>query len=506
MFDHQTPSYFLNPTHVEISHEGATPVIDPATLEQVGVVGEPTAQQLDEILNRVNAAQKKWAKIDSKTRAGILHKIAQAMEQADMTDIAVTMTREIGKPYPESIGEIANIPPVFRYFAEMARDDAGKIAGSMQADSFQFQTYAPYGVSVHVVPYNFPLILGCWTMAASLAAGNGIVLKASPAGTLCTMEFMRFFKDLPEDLIACVPGGPEVGKHLIASKKTHAVAFTGSAKVGKTVAADAAIRMKPFVIEGGGSDPLIVSSHANVQVAAAGTVTAAFLQSGQVCTSAERVFVDDKVYHEFLNAFIARTRQLRIGNGLGIAEIGPLVSEAARSKVLKWLERAKSKGATIALGGAIPESQPIGWYLEPTIVTDVTADMGILDEEIFGPVVAIVRTRSFQESIDLANDTDFGLGACVFTNDLAEAHQAIDELEAGMVWVNNPLVDNDALPFGGIKNSGMGRALGRNGLDAFRRPKMVVLDPVAKEADWWYPYPDEWFYSGGAGGGGRKHV
>jgi acyl-CoA reductase-like NAD-dependent aldehyde dehydrogenase len=367
------------------------------------------------------------------------------------------------------------------------------------------RTYSPYGVSVHIVPYNFPLILGCWTMAASLAAGNGIVLKASPAGTLCTMAFMKYFSGLPEDLIACVAGGPEVGKQLIASKKTHAVAFTGSAEVGRTVAAEAARRMKPFVIEGGGSDPLIVSRHADVQVAAAGAVTAAFLQSGQVCTSAERVFVDDAVHDEFVEALIARTRQLRIGNGLGIAEIGPLVSEAAREKVQNWIERAKSKGATIALGGGIPEDQPLGWYLQTTVVTGVSADMGILEDEIFGPVVAIVRTRSFQESIDLANDTEFGLGACVFSNDLAEAHQAINELEAGMVWVNNPLVDNDALPFGGIKNSGMGRALGRNGLDAFRRPKMVVLDPVAKEADWWYPYPDDWFYSGEAGGG-RKHV
>lgn len=501
MTDVFAPCYYLAPDYAPT--EGPERMaIDPATLEEIGPVGSPSKVQLDHILDRVNAAQAVWSKMDCKTRAGLLHGIADAMEKADMTDIAITMTREIGKPYPESIGEIANIPPVFRYFAELARDDAGKIAGTMQPGSFQFQTYAPYGVSVHIVPYNFPLILGCWTIAASLAAGNGVVLKAAPAGSLCTLALMKFFDGLPRDLVACVAGGADVGKQLIASKKTHAIAFTGSAEVGRLVAIEAAGRMKPFVIEGGGNDPMIVTRNADIAVAAAGAVTGVYLQSGQVCTSTERIYVDDAVHDEFVAAFVDRARQLRIGNGLGVAEIGPLVSEAARDKVLNWIQRAKAKGATIALGGGIPPDLPGGWFLEPTVVIGVTPEMGILNEEIFGPVVSIVRTRSFDDAINMANDSEFGLGACIFTNDLAEAHQAIDRLEAGMVWVNNPLVDNDALPFGGIKSSGMGRALGRIGLDAFRQPKMVILDPVAKEADWWYPYPDDWFLEAG----GRNHV
>lgn len=501
MTDVLAPCYYLAPRYCPTEGPEQT-AVDPATLEEIGPVGAPSDAQLDHILDRVNAAQKIWSKMDCKTRAGLLHGIADAMERADMRDIAVTMTREIGKPYPESIGEIANIPPVFRYFAELARDDAGKIAGTMQPGSFQFQTYAPYGVSVHIVPYNFPLILGCWTIAASLAAGNGVVLKAAPTGSLCTLAFMKFFDGLPAELIACVAGGPDIGKKLIASKKTHAIAFTGSAEVGRQVAIEAAGRMKPFVIEGGGNDPMIITKNANIAVAAAGAVTGAYLQSGQVCTSSERIYVDDAVHDEFVDAFIARTRKLRVGNGLGVAEIGPLVSEAARDKVLNWIDRARANGATIALGGSIPAEQPKGWFLEPTVVTDVTHDMGLLNEEIFGPVVSIVRTGSFEDAINMANASEYGLGACIFTNDLAEAHEAIDRLEAGMVWVNNPLVDNDALPFGGVKSSGMGRALGRAGLDAFRQPKMVILDPVAKEADWWYPYPDDWFLDSG----GRKHV
>ncbi|WP_158970684.1 aldehyde dehydrogenase family protein [Chachezhania sediminis] len=495
------PCFYLAPDYVPT--EGPVhDATDPATLVHVGQYGEPAPAQLEQVLDRVNAAQRLWAKLDAKTRAGYLHRVADAMERADMTEIGIMMTREIGKPYPEAIGEIANIPAVFRYFAEMARDDAGKIAGNMQPGSFQFQTYQPHGVSVHIVPYNFPLILGCWTIAASLAAGNGVVLKAAPAGTICTLMFMTFFDALPKDLIACVGGGADVGRQLIESPKTHVVAFTGSAEVGRQIARECGGLMKPCVIEGGGSDPMVVSAKADIAVAASGAVTAAYLQSGQVCTSTERIYVEDAVHDAFVAALVERARKLRIGKGLGVAEIGPLVSQAAQQRVLDWIDTARLKGATIALGGGVPLDNQTGWFVEPTVVTDVTQDMGLFENEIFGPVVSVVRTRSFAEALELANDSRFGLGASVFTRDLAEAHQAVETLQAGMVWVNNPLVDNDALPFGGIKASGLGRALGRIGLDAFRSPRMVVIDPVAKMADWWYPYPDDWFLDAG----GRSHV
>lgn len=504
MYDPARASYFITPVHCVLESSG-TPIIDPATLEPVGVYGTPSADVIDTVLARVNTAQKGWAAMDCKSRSKVLHQIANAMETGDMSNVARLMTLETGKPYPEAIGEIANIPAVFRYYAELARHDAGKIAGTMQPGSFQYQTYEPYGVSVHIVPYNFPLILGCWTIAASLAAGNGVVLKASPAGTLCTMEFMQFFAALPDDLMACLPGDGDVGKHLIASRATHAVAFTGSVETGRAVAVAAAQNLKPALIEAGGSDPLIVSKHADIGVAAAGAVTAAFLQSGQVCTSAERIYVVDEVHDIFVEAFVVRAKQLRIGNGLDIAEIGPLVSEPARAKVVALIEDARAKGATLVLGGRIPPEHPTGWFYEPTVLTDVDETMNVLHQEAFGPVVSIVRVRDFQEALDRANASEFGLGACLFTSDLQEAFEGVNALQAGMVWVNNPLVDNDALPFGGIKNSGMGRSLGQQGLDAFRRPKMVVIDPTAKEADWWYPYPDDWFYSD-SGETGRSHA
>jgi len=499
--DATSPRYFLSPGYRQ-SAGPVTPVIDPATLEEVGARVSVTDAEIGEVLERVNRAQKAWARLDSKSRAQALHRLAHRIEAADMTECAILMSREMGKPYPEAIGEVANCASIFRYYAEMARDDAGKIAGSTQAGSLQYACYAPYGVSVHIVPFNFPILLMCWTVAASLAAGNGCVIKPAEPTTLSTLVFMQLFDALPDDLVACLPGGAEVGKALVASERTHAVAFTGSVPAGKAVAAAAAAQLKPATIEAGGSDPMIITAHAPLEIAAAGAVTGAFHMSGQVCTSTERLYVVDSIHDAFVEAFAAETRRLRIGNGLEKSEIGPLVSEAARDKVRRLVDDAVAKGATVVCGGKAPEGAGPGWFYEPTILTGCTGDMDILHEEVFGPVAAIVRVPDFEAAMEAANDSPFGLGASVFTTDLAEAHEAAERFEAGMVWINNPMIDNDALPFGGWKASGIGRELGRFGLDAFRRSKMVILDHKPVRHDWWYPYPDDWFLEAG----GRKHV
>jgi len=378
----------------------------------------------------------------------------------------------------------------------MARDEAGKVAGTTQAGSFQYSRYEPYGVSVHIMPFNFPILLMCWTLAASLAAGNACIVKPAEATSLCTLKFMEHFRELAPGLVSCVTGGAETAQALIASGGTHAVAFTGSVAAGRKVAVACAERMKPAVIEAGGSDPMIISEHAPLEVAIPGAVTAAFHLSGQICTSAERFYVHEKVHDAFVEGFAVAARRLRIGPGLGKSEIGPLVSATARDKVMRLVDEAVAAGATAVCGGRVPPGFNTGWFYEPTILTGVTPGMQILQEEVFGPVAAVSKVRSFDEALDLANASDFGLGASVFTTSLEEAMQAAETLEAGMVWVNNPLIDNDALPFGGWKLSGLGRELGRQGLDAFRQSKMVVIDAKPAVQGWWYPYPDDWFYDG----------
>ena len=500
-FSSDRPSFFVNPDFSPMAGEKRA-IVSPATLETVGFAAAATDAEIDAALTAANAAQAEWKRLDTKSRGKHLHAVANAIETADLSWCAELMVREMGKPYPEAIGEIANCAGVFRYYAEMARDEAGKIAGTTQAGSFQFARYEPYGVSVHILPYNFPILLMCWTVAASLAAGNAAIVKPAEATTLSTLEYMKMFRPLPPGLVSCLPGGAATAKALIASERTHAVAFTGSVAAGRAVAVACAERMKPCIIEAGGSDPMIVTKHAPLEVAAAGAVTAAFHLTGQVCTSAERFYVVDEIHDRFVDLFAKRTRALRIGNGMEESEIGPLVSEAARSKVMRLVDDAIATGATAVTGARIPANRNVGWFYEPTILTGVTPDMAICREECFGPVAAICRVKDFDEAIRLANDSPFGLGACVFTTDLEEAMEAAERLEAGMVWVNNPLIDNDALPFGGWKASGLGRELSRQGLDAFRRSKMVVIDHKPTIQGWWYPYPDSWFRKSG----GRKHV
>jgi acyl-CoA reductase-like NAD-dependent aldehyde dehydrogenase len=471
-------------------------VSDPASLEEVGQVVSCGQTEVEAVIAEANRAQRDWKALDAKSRAVALHRVASAIEAEDVRDVAELMVREMGKPYPEATGELANCAGIFRYFAEMARDEAGKVAGTTQAGSFQYARYEPYGVSVHIMPFNFPILLMCWTVAASLAAGNACIVKPAEATSLCTLRFMTRFAALAPGLVSCVTGGAETAQALIAAKGTHAVAFTGSVATARKVNVACAERMKPCVIEAGGSDPMIISEHAPLDVAIAGSVTAAFHLSGQICTSAERFYVHDKVHDEFVEGFAAAARRLRIGPGLGRSEIGPLVSKAARDKVIRLVDGALAGGATAVCGGRVPPDFNTGWFYEPTILTGVTPDMPILREEVFGPVASICRVGSFEEALALANDSDFGLGASVFTTSLAEAMQAAETLEAGMVWVNNPLIDNDALPFGGWKLSGVGRELGRQGLEAFRQSKMVIIDAEPSVQDWWYPYPDDWFHDG----------
>ncbi|NQV45459.1 MAG: aldehyde dehydrogenase [Rhodospirillales bacterium] len=471
-------------------------IINPASLEKEGVIARCDADEVEAVIARAAAAQIEWGKTNEKSRAALLHRLADSIENGDFHDVAMLMVREQGKPYPEATGELVNCAPIFRYYAELARDQGGVLPGTTQEGSFQFARYFPYGVSAHIMPFNFPIIIMCWTVAASLAAGNACVVKPAEATTLCTLKFMEHFKLLPPGLVNCVTGGAEAGHALVSSPNTHAVAFTGSVEVGRKIAVACAEQMKPCIIEAGGSDPMIISEHAPLDVAVPGSVTSAFHLSGQICVSSERFFVHEAVHDEFVTRFADMARALRVGPGLGESEIGPLVSEAARDKVMRLVDDAVSKGATIACGGRIPPAHNTGWFYEPTILTDVTSEMAVLHEEMFGPVASICKVASFDEALERANASKFGLGACLFTSRMDEAMKAYETLQAGMVWINNPLIDNDAIPFGGWKMSGIGREMGRQGLDAFRQSKMGIFDPDPTVQDWWYPYPKDWFYSG----------
>ena len=496
-FDPTLGQIFVANDYVVAPGAPLTEVKNPADLSTVGRIAQCAPASLDAVLSQAKAAQKAWAMLDGKSRATALHKLADAMAAATAGPAAELMTCEMGKPFTESVGELMNVGPIFRYFAELARDDGGFMAAPTAPGSTQYARWYPYGVTAHIVPYNFPIILMAFTVAASLAAGNAVVIKPAPATSLSTLAFMEHFKALPAGLVACVTGGVETAKALINDDRIGVVAFTGSVEAGRDVAAACGRLLKPCVIEAGGSDPMIVMDSADPDVAAAAAVTGAFHLSGQICTSTERIYVHDKVHDAFVGAMVERTKALRIGPGLGNVEIGPLVSEAARAKVMQLVDQAVAQGAKVVCGGRVPPAYNKGWFYEPTILTDVTPQMALMQAEMFGPVAPIIRVRDFEEAIRLANQSRFGLGASIFTTDLAEAMAAVDRIDAGMVWVNNVLGDNDALPFGGWKLSGLGRALSRLGLNVFRQSKMVMLDHKAELQSWWYPYSDAFYVERG---------
>ena len=495
-FDPFAGMIFVDHDYRPATSSGRQDVVNPATLEVEGRIALCGTEDVEAVIARAGVAQRDWGRTNEKTRAALLHHLADSIANGDFHDVARLMVLEQGKPYPEATGELANCAPIFRYYAELARDQAGVLPGTTQEGSFQFAKFFPYGVTGHVMPFNFPIIIMCWTVAASLAAGNACVIKPAEATTLCTLKFMEHFRCLPPGLVNCVTGGGETGAALVASRNVNAVAFTGSVATGRKIAVACAEQMKPAIIEAGGSDPMIISEHAPLDVAVPGSVMSAFHLSGQICVSSERFFVHEKVHDAFVNRFAEMARKLRVGPGLEANEMGPLVSEAARDKIIRLVEDAVSKGAKVECGGRIPPNRNTGWFYEPTILTGVTNDMAVMHEEAFGPLASVCEVTSFEEAVDHANNSEFGLGASLFTSRMDEAMYAYENLQAGMVWVNNPLIDNDAIPFGGWKMSGIGREMGRQGLDAFRQSKMGVIDANPAVQDWWYPYPNDWFYNG----------
>ena len=467
-----------------------TPVIDPATEEVIGEILEATPAEVDAAVKVANAAQQRWNKVNYHRRAELLHEAAQAMRQARPV-IAEMLTREMGKPYKESADEVTWSATATDYYAEIARHEAGKVLGPAVDNQFHFTTKEPLGVVVIILPFNYPLCLLCWQAAAALASGNAVIIKPSDLTTLTTLKFVEAFAMLLPGLVQVLAGGASVGKQLVTHPDTHLVAFTGGLETGRWVAQTCAGLYKRSLIETSGNDPFIVMPSAPLDVAARGAAFGAYLNCGQVCAAAERFYVHAAAYDEFVTRLVEETRKVRVGNGLDPVDMGPLASQRELRRFTAILQRAKDEGIRTAIGGGRPAGFERGWFVEPTVLIDVPSGAAIMNDESFGPVAPVSKVASFDEAITLANRSRYGLGATLYTRDLDEAMRAVNELEAGMVWVNAPLLDNDAGPFGGRKQSGMGRQLGSEGLDTFRHTKLAMIDPAAHSHDfWWFPYSD----------------
>jgi acyl-CoA reductase-like NAD-dependent aldehyde dehydrogenase len=464
-------------------------VENPATEETVATVGTPSPEQLDAAIAGAREAFRDWSRMPAVERGELLHEVAgQLRERTD--ELARVMTLEGGKPLIENSDEVGWTAAAFDYYAEMGRNFGGRVIPSIESTQLSLVVKEPMGVVAAVVPWNYPLLLLAWKLAPALAAGNTVVAKPSEITPLSTLMLAEVLEPLPAGVVSLLAGAGDVGASLVRDERVDCVAFTGSVETGKKIAVDCAQRVARINLEMGGKDPFIVWAGVagDVQVAARGGAWAAYLNAGQVCTSAERFYVDRGVFDDFLGEFVSYTESLRVGDPLdGETDVGPMVSAAQRGKVEAQVEAAVAAGAELVLGGD-RAGQDRGHFYAPAVVTGAPAETDLLREETFGPVAPIVPVASLDEAIELANGTRFGLGANVYTRDLETAVRCMRELRAGTVWINDPLTDNDAGPFGGFKQSGLGRELGQEGLEAFQETKHVHIETKIAPKEWWYPY------------------
>jgi betaine-aldehyde dehydrogenase len=467
-------------------------IINPATEEVFEQVLNGSLEDADAAVVAANKAFGIWRRMTAVSRGELLHEVADRMKSST-EEIARILTLEGGKPLKENIDEVGWCVACFRYYAEIGRNSRGRVIPSIESTQLSMVLKEPYGVAVCIVPYNYPLLLMVWKVAPALAAGNTVIIKPSSITPLATLALSECFEVLPAGVVNIVTGsGEEIGSRLVTHPDTHVVAFTGSTGTGRKIARQCAESFKKVMLELGGKDPFVVCEDSDIELAARAVAWAAYLNAGQVCTSSERIYVQRAIADRFLEALVNFTNTLKIGPGIEPStDIGPLARDPYRRKVEEHVEEARKMGAVVLTGGRRPAGLQKGYYYEPTVLANVTHAMSVMNEETFGPVAPVMVYDDFDEAIRYAQRTQYGLGAVLFTRDALKAKTFFEEVKAGSIWINDPLTDNDAGPFGGMKMSGLGRELGLEGLEEFMETKHVHWDFVQQEKPWWYPYKRE---------------
>ena len=456
---------------------GATyDVLNPATgelLAQVPLMGEAETARA---IASAEKAQPAWAARTGKERAAVLRRWFDLMV-ANTEDLALLMTLEQGKPLAESRGEISYAASFIEWFAEEAKRVDGDVLASPAGDKRLITIKQPVGVTAAITPWNFPAAMITRKAAPALAAGCAMVVKPSELTPLSAFALAELAHraGLPAGLLQIVSGEAKaIGGAMTSSPVVRKLSFTGSTEVGRLLMAQSAPTVKRMSLELGGNAPFIVFDDADVDAAVEGAIAAKYRNGGQTCVCANRFYVQDGIYEAFAEKFTARVAQLQVGNGLeaGVA-IGPMIEPKALAKVETLVNDAKAKGARVLTGG---EPHPLGGtFYTPTVLADATQAMRFAREEIFGPVAPLFRFSKDQEAISQANDTEFGLAAYLYTRDISRAWRVGEALEYGMVGLNTGLISNEVAPFGGIKQSGVGREGSHYGIEEYLEIKYLCM-------------------------------
>ncbi len=452
------------------------------TRELVGLFPDSSTQDAEAAIAAAKRAFASWRLVPAPKRAEILFKAAQIIASRKEA-FARDMTREMGKVLDETRGDVQEAIDMTYFLAAEGRRLHGQTAPSELRDKFAMSIRQPIGVCSMITPWNFPMAIPSWKIIPALVCGNTVVLKPSELTPLSALHFVKVLEEagVPPGVVNMVTGGPAVGETLTVHPDVAVVSFTGSTAVGKLVNQNAAPHFKKVHLEMGGKNPIMIMDDAHLELALEGCLWGGFGTTGQRCTAASRVIVHEKVHDRFVEQFVARAKALRVGNGLDPkTQVGPSISEKQLQKVMSYVEIGKQEGATLACGGArlAGGDYDHGFFHEPTIFTGVTPTMRIAREEIFGPVVSVLKCASLDEAVAIGNDVIYGLSASIYTQDINRAFRAMRDMYTGIFYVNAPTIGAEVhLPFGGTKATGNGhREAGLAALDVFSEWKSVYVD------------------------------
>ena len=422
-----------------------------------------------------------WSALLPSKRAEVLHAIADTLDE-NADELATLETRQNGKLIREMRSQMSGLGEYFRYYASLCRTREGRVVpvDNKHGDFFTYVTREPYGVVAAVTPWNSPLLLTAFKLAPALAAGCTFVHKPSSHTAVSALRFAELLCDagLPAGVYNVVTGsGGTVGDTLVNHDDIDKIAFTGSTSVGRQIGASAGESLVPVSLELGGKSPNIVFPSASLDNAINGIVKGIFAATGQTCLAGSRVFVHEEIADDVINRLVDRASSIELGDPMDAdTEMGPIAFREQLETVSSYVETAKAEGATVAYGGTQSDGMPGKSFFEPTVLTDLTDDATVVREEIFGPVASVLTFSDEEEVITRANDSQYGLAAGVWTEDMRQANRIADRLEAGTIWVNEYRTLAYNAPFGGYKDSGLGRELGREGLDTYFQTKTVWID------------------------------
>ncbi|MGO4655838.1 aldehyde dehydrogenase family protein [Ensifer sp. 2YAB10] len=476
------------------SSDGRTfDVVNPATEEVIHRIAAATAEDVDVAVKAARRAFDRdgWPKLSGAQRARYLRAIAEGI-RARQAEIARLEVIDNGKPLPEADWDVADAAGCFDFYAGLAEQLDNSPEEPIALPDARFTSKAvkePIGVAGAIIPWNYPLLMAAWKVAPALAAGCTVVLKPAEVTSLTALELAAIADDvgLPAGVLNVVTGaGAVAGQAIIDHRQVDKLAFTGSGPVGSKIMAAAARDIKRISLELGGKSPFVVFDDADIDEAVEWIMFGIFWNQGQVCSATSRVLVQEGNYDRLLSRLVEETKKIRIGNGLedGVL-LGPLVSKRQHQQVVTAIEAAKAAGATVACGGKRPKGFETGYYLEPTVLTDVPLESDAWREEIFGPVVSIRSFSTEEEAIELANDSRFGLAAAVMSRDDRRAERVAAAFRAGIVWINCSQPTFTEAPWGGYKESGIGRELGRWGLDNYLETKQITRFATGEKWGWY---------------------